>query len=224
VTDELDRLGAQARAAAGLRPRLPVAQIEYRGRRRRNRHRALGATAAVAAIAVIVAGGELFAGGAEPTTDIGGGAGTSAPAPPPPPTTPVTTAAITTPETTPEPDPSGGTAGAPVALTVLPPLGARQALPSAILTGTLLMEDHCVFLRLDDGQRDLVVWKDGTRLDTSGEVPVVIAPDGSVIGAAGDRVSLVGGETPPDALEDLGVVGLRRACVTPKIVYTSGPS
>jgi hypothetical protein len=189
-----------------------VTEIKSRGRRRRNRHRALGAAAAVAAIALIVAGGELFAADPEPATDLGAGTGRTS-LPEPPPAAPGTAA----------PEPAAEVGGAPVTLAVLPPLRPwESAFPSAMVTGTLLMEDRCVFIRLAAGERRLVVWKDGTRLDASGEVPVVVAPDGTIIGGAGDAIDLVGGEAPSDVLRQLDVVGLRPSCLTPTVVFTSG--
>jgi hypothetical protein len=204
TNDELNRLGAWARSTMGLRPRVPVADIAARGRRRRRLRRTAFTAATTSAVALALAVGAIAF---DPADD---GTATVAEAS----RRQATTAAPTTESL------------APLVLTALKPLPAREPWPSALITGTLAFEDGCVFLRPDhrdvQPERMLVIWKAGHWLDTSGEVPVVRAPDGAVVGTSGDHIRLAGGGVTGEVVKQLSLVDLRRSCITSQIAYVSG--
>ena len=93
-----------------------------------------------------------------------------------------------------------------------PTWGAGGAAPTAIVQGTLVEDNHCLFVEAG-GQRTLVIWEDGmgfedaTLLDTSGSpishVGETIHGGGGYFGERGHIEELSGGSIPDRCVPDV---------------------
>ena len=70
--------------------------------------------------------------------------------------------------------------------------------PSTFLEGTLLVRDGCLLVQTDEGVEELVLWPDVVRAEVEGGKVQIVADDGSILAAEGDRISMEGAHTVPE--------------------------
>jgi hypothetical protein len=68
---------------------------------------------------------------------------------------------------------------------------------TALLAGTVILDDGCLYVGEPGGPRRYVIWPYGTRLETSGGRRVLV--NGRTRLAVGDAIALGGGSFPADA-------------------------
>ena len=151
------------------RRRVDVDEVIRRGRRSRRIRRADQALAVAAALAVVIAAGVLVSRPHESSSPVG-------------------------------PSPTAATVGPSPFGSVVYPLPMSDWTPGsnalqALLTGTLRLDAHgCVVVDGGRGVLTAVVWPRGTTgRRTAGGAVEILAPDGSVAAATGDRVAVGGG-------------------------------